>query len=65
MYVMRRDKCNTNKKVTILDEDEHLNTGGPKKSLLDCMKDEMRIKGVSTEMTSDSRKWKTRCTDPT
>jgi hypothetical protein len=33
---------------------------------MDCVKDDMRIKGVSVEMTSDRREWKKKifCTDP-
>jgi hypothetical protein len=33
---------------------------------LDCVKDDMTIKGVSMEMTSDRREWKkkTCCADP-
>jgi hypothetical protein len=34
---------------------------------MECVKDDMRIKGVSMEMTSDRREWKkkTYCADPT
>jgi hypothetical protein len=34
---------------------------------MDCVKDDLRIKGVSMEMTSDRREWKkkTCCADPT
>jgi hypothetical protein len=34
---------------------------------MDCVKEDMRIKGVSMEMTSDRREWKkkTCCADPT
>jgi hypothetical protein len=40
--------------------------GRPKKKWVDCVKD-MRIKGMSIEMTSDRREWKkkTCCADPT
>jgi hypothetical protein len=45
----------------------HLSRGRPRKRWMDCVKDDMRIKGVSMEMTSDRREWmkKTCCADPT
>jgi hypothetical protein len=47
--------------------DGHTRRGRPKKRWMDCVKDDMRIKGVSMEMTSDRREWKkkTCCADPT
>jgi hypothetical protein len=47
--------------------DGHPSRGRPKKRWLDSVKDVMKIKGVSMEMTSDRRegKKKTCCADPT
>jgi hypothetical protein len=50
--------------------DGHARRGRPKKIWMDCVKDEMRIKGVSMEMTmtmSDRREWKKKkcCAAPT
>jgi hypothetical protein len=47
--------------------DGHTSRGCPKKKWMDCVKDDMRIKAVSMEMTSDRREWKkkTCCADPT
>jgi hypothetical protein len=46
--------------------DGHPRRGRPKKRWMDNMKDDMRIKGVSMEMTSDRREWKKTCrADPT
>jgi hypothetical protein len=47
--------------------DGHPRRGRPKKRRIGCMKDDIRIKGVSMEMTSDRREWKkkTCCADPT
>jgi hypothetical protein len=45
----------------------HPRRGQPKKRWMDCVKDDMRIKGVSIVMTSDRREWtkKTCCDHPT
>jgi hypothetical protein len=46
--------------------DGHPRSGRLKKIWMDCVKDDMRIKGVSMEITSDKREWqKTYCADPT
>jgi hypothetical protein len=47
--------------------DGHPSTGRLRKRWMDCVKDEIKIKGVSMEMTSDRREWqkKTCCADPT
>jgi hypothetical protein len=36
--------------------DGHPNRGGPKKRWVDCVKDDMRVKELSKEMSSDRRK---------
>jgi hypothetical protein len=48
-------------------ECSHLHSYLSKKRLMDCVKEDMRIKAVSTEMTSDRGEWKkkTCCGDPT
>jgi hypothetical protein len=38
--------------------DRHFSRDRPMKRWIDCVKDDMRIKGVSMEMTSDRRDWK-------
>jgi hypothetical protein len=47
--------------------DGHPSKGRPKKRWMECVRDDIRIKGVSMEMTSHSREWKkkTSCADPT
>jgi hypothetical protein len=49
-----------------LNEDGHPSRGRLRKRWMDCVKDDMKIKGVSMEMT-DRREWKkkTCCADPT
>jgi hypothetical protein len=44
----------------------HPRRGRPKKRWMDCVKDDMRMKGVNMEM-SDRKEWKkkTYCADPT
>jgi hypothetical protein len=39
----------------------------PRKKWMDCVKNDLKIKGMSMEMTSDRREWKkkTCCADPT
>jgi hypothetical protein len=61
-HVMRRDESHITKRVmgTLVE----LGLG---KDVMDCVKDDMKIKGGSMEMTSDRREWKkkTCCDDPT
>jgi hypothetical protein len=51
----------------LMNVDGHPRRSRPKKRWMDCVKDDMRIKRVSMEMTSDRREWKkkTCCVDPT
>jgi hypothetical protein len=59
-HVMRKDESDITKIVM------SMNVEG-KKRRMDCVKDDMRIKRVSMEMTSDRREWKkkTCCADAT
>jgi hypothetical protein len=51
----------------VMNVDEHSSRGRPRKIWMDCVKDGMKIKGASMEMTNDRREWKkkTCCADPT
>jgi hypothetical protein len=55
------------KRVMSMNVDGHLSRGRPRNRWVDCVKDDMRIKGVSMEMTRDRREWKkkTYCADLT
>jgi hypothetical protein len=55
------------KRVMSMNVDGRLSRGLLKKRWMDCVKDDMIIKGVSMKMTSDRREWKktTCCADPT
>jgi hypothetical protein len=65
-HVMRKDESDITKRVMSMNVDGHPRRGRPKKRWMDCVKDDMRIKGGSM-MTSDRREWKkkTCCADPT
>jgi hypothetical protein len=54
-HVMRRDESHITKRVKTMNVDGHPNSGRPRKRWMDCVKDDMEIKGVSMEMTSDRR----------
>jgi hypothetical protein len=64
---MRRDESHIIKRVLTMNVDGHPCRGRPRKRWMDCVKNDMKIKGVSMEMTSDRREWKkkTCCADPT
>jgi hypothetical protein len=64
---MRRDENYITKRMMSMNGDGHPSRGRPRKRWMDCVKDDMKIKGVSMEMTSDSREWKNKtcCDDPT
>jgi hypothetical protein len=78
-HVMRRDESHITKRVLTMNVDWHperrgrkmkrktCSRGRPRKRWMDCVKDDMNMKGVSVEMTSDRGKWKrnTCCADPT
>jgi hypothetical protein len=56
---MWRDESHITKRVMTMNVDRHPRRGRPKKRWMDCVNDDMRIKGVSMEMTSDDRReWK-------
>jgi hypothetical protein len=52
---MRRDESHITKSVMNMNVDGQSSKGHPKKRCMDCVKDEMIIKGVSMEMMSDRR----------
>jgi hypothetical protein len=46
------------KRVMTINVDGHRSRGRPRKRWMDCVKDDMKRKEVSMEMTSDRREWK-------
>jgi hypothetical protein len=65
-HVMRRDESHRPKRVMSMNVYEHPSRGRPRKRKMDCVKDDMKIKGVSMEMTSDTGEWKKKtCADTT
>jgi hypothetical protein len=64
---MWRDESHITKRVMSINVDGYSRKGRPKKRWIDCVMDDMRIKRVSMEMTSDRRGWKKKacCADPT
>jgi hypothetical protein len=63
---MWRDERHIAKRVMSMNADGHPR-GQPRKRWMDCVKDDMKIKIVNMEMTSDRREWKKKkcCADPT
>jgi hypothetical protein len=63
----RGDESHITKRVIRKNVDGHPSRGRPKKRRMDYVKDDMTIKGMSMEMTSDKREWnkKSCCADPT
>jgi hypothetical protein len=53
-HVIRRDESYITKRVMTMITDEHPRRGPPR--WMDCAKNDMKIKGVSKEMTSDRRR---------
>jgi hypothetical protein len=64
--IIRRKESPITKRVMNMNVDGTLR-GQPKKRWMDCVKDDIRIKGVSMEATSVRRKWKKKTcfVDPT
>jgi hypothetical protein len=64
---MRRDESHIMERAMSVNVEGHPTRGRPKKRWMDCVKDDMRIKGVSMEMTNDRREWKEKTcyADPT
>jgi hypothetical protein len=60
-HVMRRDESHITKRVMSINLDGHPNRSRRKKRWTDCVKDDMRKKGVSMEIKSDRREWKKTC----
>jgi hypothetical protein len=52
---MRRDESHITKRVMSMNVDGHTRRGRHKKRWIDCVKDDMRIKRVTMEMTSHRR----------
>jgi hypothetical protein len=65
-HVIRRDESHITKRVMTKNVDGHPSRGRSRKRWIGCVQHDMKIKGVSMEMTSDRREWKkkTCCADP-
>jgi hypothetical protein len=50
---MRRDECHITKRVMTINVDGHPSRSRARKRWMDCVKDDMKIKGVSMEMKCD------------
>jgi hypothetical protein len=57
-HVMRRDESQITKRVMSMNVDGNPSRGRPRKRWMDCVKDDMKIKGLCTVMMSDRREWK-------
>jgi hypothetical protein len=63
---MPRDESYIGKRMMSMNIDGRLCRDRPKKGCTDCVKDDMRIKGVNIWTTNDKREWnKKKYTDPT
>jgi hypothetical protein len=60
-------KNHITKRLMSMNVDGNSSRGRPKKRGMDCVTDDMRIKGKSMEMTSGRSEWKNKtcCADPT
>ncbi|KAJ8710705.1 hypothetical protein PYW08_009220 [Mythimna loreyi] len=65
-HVKRRDETHVTKRVLSLHVDGWRGRGRPKKRWMDCVKSDMKEKGVSDSVTDDRTEWKkkTCCIDP-
>ncbi|CAK1594062.1 unnamed protein product [Parnassius mnemosyne] len=65
-HVMRRNESHVTKRVLNMNVEGHTGRGRPNKRWIDCVKSDMRMKGVSMEMTADREEWnkKIYCADP-
>jgi preprotein translocase subunit SecA len=54
-HVMQRDESYITKRVMTMIVDGYPSRDRPRKRWMDCVKDDMKINGVSMEMTSDRR----------
>ena len=65
-HVKRRDETHVTKRVMNINVDGWIGRGRPKKRWMDCVKNDMKEKGVSDSMTDDRTAWKkkTCCADP-
>jgi hypothetical protein len=57
-HVMWKDESHITKRVMTMNVDGHPRRGRPRKRWIDCVKDDMKIKGVRMEMLSDRTEWK-------
>ncbi|XP_075976494.1 uncharacterized protein LOC142976812 [Anticarsia gemmatalis] len=66
-HVMRREESHVTRRVMNMNVSGHVSRGRPKKRWMDCVKEDMNKKGVSTELTAERDEWKrkTCCADPT
>jgi hypothetical protein len=55
---MQRDESYITKRVRSVNVDGQSSRGRPNKRWMESVKDTIKIKGVSTEMTSNRRAWK-------
>ncbi|KAJ8707262.1 hypothetical protein PYW08_011396 [Mythimna loreyi] len=65
-HVKRRDETHVTKRVLSLNVDGWRGRGRPKKRWMDCVRSDMKEKGVSDSLTGDRTGWKkkTCCADP-
>jgi hypothetical protein len=58
-HVIRRDESHITKREMSMNVDGHPSRGPPKKRWMDCVKDDIRMKGVSMEMMNEVLMMKT------
>ncbi|PZC75290.1 hypothetical protein B5X24_HaOG206492 [Helicoverpa armigera] len=65
-HVMRRCERPATKSVLSMNVEGWSGRGRPRKRWIDCLKEDMKQKGVDVSMTSDREEWKkkTCCADP-